>query len=98
MVLEIKKKICSAKIMINIGDKDVHEIHQCKKQSSSSLHRYTSFYLIKNLRELIISMKKYKAKKGTLKICIKNSSSIIFYNSSTVPEPELLVLFALINS
>ena len=28
--------------MINIGEKDVQEIDQCKKQSSSSLHRYTS--------------------------------------------------------
>ena len=42
MILEIKKKVSSAKIIINIGEKDVQEIDQCKKRSSSSLYRYTS--------------------------------------------------------
>ena len=41
MILEIKKKVSSAKIIINIGEKDVQEIDQCKKRSSS-LYRYTS--------------------------------------------------------
>ena len=53
-------------------------------------------------------MKKYKTKEMTLKICLNNSSStlktskmlilVIFYNTLTVLEPDLLVLFALINS
>ena len=52
-------------------------------------------------------MKNYKAKEEALKICLNNSSStlktskmlilVIFYNSSTLREPDLLVLFALIN-
>ena len=54
MILEIKNKISSAKIMIKIGKKDVQEIDQCKMQSSSSLYRYTSIplliLLIKNSR------------------------------------------------